>query len=90
MIHQVSGGFSGQSTDIEIQAREALYLRDELDRGLAKNTGQTYEKVRADTERDYFIRVHACGGCTGLPNSSRIPSAVKATNNGNVTTNTTR
>jgi len=55
MIHQVSGGFSGQATDIEIQAREALALRKRLDEMLSENTGQPYEKVSADTDRDYFM-----------------------------------
>jgi ATP-dependent Clp protease, protease subunit len=55
MIHQVSGGFSGQAADIEIQAREALALRKRLDEMLSENTGQPYEKVSADTDRDYFM-----------------------------------
>jgi ATP-dependent Clp protease protease subunit len=55
MIHQVSGGFSGQATDIEIQAREALALRKRLDEMLSENTGQPYEKFSADTDRDYFM-----------------------------------
>jgi ATP-dependent Clp protease protease subunit len=55
MIHQVSSGFSGQATDIEIQAREVLDLRKKLDEMLSVNTGQPYEKVAKDTERDYFM-----------------------------------
>ena len=55
MIHQVSGGFQGQATDIEIQAREALALRKKLDEILAENTGQPFEKVSKDTDRDYFM-----------------------------------
>jgi ATP-dependent Clp protease, protease subunit len=55
MIHQLSGGFSGQSSDIEIHAREALAMRQRLDEIIAKHTGQSLEKVRADTERDYFL-----------------------------------
>jgi ATP-dependent Clp protease, protease subunit len=55
MIHQVSGGFSGQAADIEIHAREALALRRRLDEILAENTGQPYEKVSHDTDRDYFL-----------------------------------
>jgi ATP-dependent Clp protease, protease subunit len=55
MIHQVSGGFSGQATDIEIHAREALALRRRLDEILAENTGQPLEKVAQDTDRDYFL-----------------------------------
>jgi ATP-dependent Clp protease, protease subunit len=55
MIHQVSSGFQGQATDIEIQARETLSLRKKLDEMLAENTGQEYEKVAKDTERDYYM-----------------------------------
>ncbi|MCH8932110.1 MAG: ATP-dependent Clp endopeptidase proteolytic subunit ClpP [Nitrospinae bacterium] len=55
MIHQPSGGFQGQSTDIQIQAREILQIRERLDDILAKHTGQAKEKVRDDTERDNFM-----------------------------------
>ena len=55
LIHQVSGGFQGPATDIEIHAREALSLRLRLDEILAKHTGQELEKVAHDTERDYFM-----------------------------------
>jgi ATP-dependent Clp protease protease subunit len=55
LIHQVSGGFQGPATDIEIHAREALNLRRRLDEILAKHTGQDIEKVARDTERDYFM-----------------------------------
>jgi ATP-dependent Clp protease protease subunit len=55
MIHQLSGGFSGQSSDIEIHAREALAMRKRLDEIIAKHTGQPIDKVRTDTERDYFM-----------------------------------
>lgn len=55
LIHQVSGGFEGPATDIEIHAREALSLRRRLDEILAKHTGQELEKVEHDTERDYFM-----------------------------------
>jgi len=55
LIHQVSGGFQGPATDIEIHAREALNLRSRLDEILAKHTGQELEKVAHDTERDYFM-----------------------------------
>jgi len=55
MIHQVSGGFSGQATDIEIHAREALSIRRKLDEILALHTGQDFDKVSQDTERDYFM-----------------------------------
>lgn len=55
MIHQPSGGASGQATDIEIHARDILKTRDQLNRILAANTGQTVEKIERDTERDYFM-----------------------------------
>ena len=55
LIHQVSGGFQGPATDIEIHAREALSLRLRLDEILAYHTGQELEKVAHDTERDYFM-----------------------------------
>ncbi len=55
LIHQVSGGFQGPATDIEIHAREALALRRRLDEILAKHSEQDLEKVEKDTERDYFM-----------------------------------
>ena len=55
MIHQVSGGFSGQASDIEIHAREALAIRKRLDEILAFHTGQDVETVSHDTERDNFM-----------------------------------
>ncbi len=55
MIHQPLGGAQGQATDIDIHAREILKMRDELNDILAKHTGQDIEKIRKDTERDYFM-----------------------------------
>ena len=55
LIHQVSSGFQGQATDIEIHAREIIDVRKRLDRIIAKHTGQDFEKVTRDTERDYFM-----------------------------------
>ena len=55
LIHQVSSGFQGQATDIEIHAREIIDIRQRLDHIIAGHTGQTYEKVSKDTERDYFM-----------------------------------
>ncbi|HOZ06299.1 MAG TPA: ATP-dependent Clp endopeptidase proteolytic subunit ClpP [Arenimonas sp.] len=55
MIHQPSGGAQGQATDIAIQAKEILYLRERLNAELAQNTGQTIEKIAQDVERDYFM-----------------------------------
>jgi ATP-dependent Clp protease protease subunit len=55
LIHQVSGGFQGQGTDIEIQAREVLDLKRRLEQIIAGHTGQPLEKVSKDMERDYFM-----------------------------------
>ncbi len=55
MIHQPSGGAQGQASDIEIQAREILYLRERLNGILAEKTGQTIEQIAKDTERDNFM-----------------------------------
>ena len=55
MIHQPSGGAQGQATDIEIQAREILKLRESLNVILAERTGQKLEKIRLDSERDFFM-----------------------------------
>jgi ATP-dependent Clp protease protease subunit len=55
MIHQLSGGFQGQGTDIEIHAREALRLKQKLNEILARHTGQPLERIEKDTERDYFM-----------------------------------
>ena len=55
MIHQPSGGAQGQATDIEINAREILKIRDRLNRILAERTGQPLEKIEKDVERDYWL-----------------------------------
>ena len=55
MIHQPSGGFQGQSTDIEIHAKEILYLRGKLNAILAHHTGKTAKEIDRDTERDNFM-----------------------------------
>jgi len=55
LIHQPLGGFQGQATDINIQAREILRLKDELNQILSQITGQTLDKITADTERDYYM-----------------------------------
>lgn len=55
MIHQPLGGAQGQAIDIEIQAREILYLKEKLNEILAYHTGQPLEKLAADTERDFFM-----------------------------------
>lgn len=58
MIHQPLGGAQGQATDIEIQAKEILYLKQRLNEALARNTGQPLEKIAEDTERDFFMSPH--------------------------------
>lgn len=58
MIHQPLGGTQGQASDIHIHAKEILRLRDELNQILADHTGQKLDKIREDTERDYFMAAH--------------------------------
>lgn len=55
MIHQPMGGFQGQATDVDIQAREILKMRQRLNEILAHHTGQSIEKIGIDTERDFFM-----------------------------------
>jgi len=55
LIHQPLGGVSGQATDIDIQAREILKLREKLNEILMKHTGQSYKNIQHDTDRDYFM-----------------------------------
>ena len=55
MIHQPLGGFQGQATDISIHAQEILRLRDDLNQILARHSGQSMERIAADTERDFFM-----------------------------------
>ena len=55
MIHQPSGGAQGQASDIDIQAREILYLRGRLNNMLAQHTGKSVEEIAKDTERDNFM-----------------------------------
>ena len=55
MIHQPSGGAQGQASDIEIQAKEILYLRERLNRLLSEATGQPIERIARDTDRDNFM-----------------------------------
>lgn len=56
MIHQPLGGFQGQAADIDIQAKEILRLRDELNGILVDHTSQSLEKIQQDTDRDYYMR----------------------------------
>ncbi|OGA10825.1 MAG: ATP-dependent Clp endopeptidase, proteolytic subunit ClpP [Betaproteobacteria bacterium RIFCSPLOWO2_12_FULL_65_110] len=55
MIHQPMGGFQGQASDVEIHAREILYLRQRLNEIMAKHTGQDVDKISRDTDRDNFL-----------------------------------
>ena len=55
MLHQPMGGFQGQATDIEIHAREILKVKDTLNTIIANHTGQSLEKIRTDTDRDFFM-----------------------------------
>jgi ATP-dependent Clp protease protease subunit len=55
MLHQPMGGFQGQATDIEIHAREILKVKDTLNSIIARHTGQEFDKVRIDTDRDFFM-----------------------------------
>ena len=55
MIHQPLGGMEGQATDIEIHAKEILYLKEKLNKILSKNTGQTVKTIEKDTDRDNFL-----------------------------------
>jgi ATP-dependent Clp protease protease subunit len=55
MIHQVMGGMEGQQKDIEIQAKEMLRIKDQINSILAKHTGQNVKKIELDTDRDYFM-----------------------------------
>jgi ATP-dependent Clp protease protease subunit len=59
MIHQPMGGFQGQASDIEIHAKEILYLKQRLNEMLARHTGQTLEKIEHDTDRDNFLSAEA-------------------------------
>jgi ATP-dependent Clp protease protease subunit len=55
LIHQVMGSFTGQASDVDIQAREILRLREELNTILARHTGQPLERISLDTDRDYYM-----------------------------------
>ena len=59
MIHQPLGGYQGQATDIEIHAREILYIKERMNRLMAHHSGRTYEELQRDTERDNFLSAEA-------------------------------
>jgi len=77
MIHQPSGGTQGQATDIEIQAREILYLRERLNTLMAEHTGQPVEKIARDVERDFFMNAEQAKqyGIVDQIHTSRVPAA---------------
>ncbi|OGW61461.1 MAG: ATP-dependent Clp endopeptidase, proteolytic subunit ClpP [Nitrospirae bacterium RIFCSPHIGHO2_01_FULL_66_17] len=79
MIHQPLGGFQGQATDIGIHAKEILKTREHLNHVLAKHTGQSLERIRMDTERDFFLSSEEAREY-GLIDAilERVPVAVKA------------
>ena len=58
MLHQPMGGFQGQATDVDIQAREILRLREELNRILMEHTGRDMEQIQRDTDRDFYMSGH--------------------------------
>src|SRR5207248_2378988 len=62
LIHQPSGGFQGQATDIQIHAQEILRIRKTLNDILAEHTGQPIEKIERDTERDFFMSAEEAKG----------------------------
>lgn len=59
LIHQPLGGFSGQATDIDIQAKEILYVKGKMSELLSKHSGQNVDQVRKDTDRDYYMGAEA-------------------------------
>jgi ATP-dependent Clp protease protease subunit len=81
LIHQPSGGFEGQSADVEIQAREILALRDRVDEIYAHHTGQTVERVHEDMERDRFFtseQANEYGLIDRVISSQHLPGRVAA------------
>ena len=79
MIHQPSGGFQGQASDIDIQAREVLKLKQRLNELLAKHTGQTIERIERDSDRDNFMDAEAAVeyGLIDTVLSQRLDSSAK-------------
>jgi ATP-dependent Clp protease, protease subunit len=77
MIHQPSGGAQGTAADVEIQAREILFLRERLNKLMADHTGQPVERIAKDVERDYFMSAEAARdyGMIDRILETRLPSA---------------
>ena len=80
MIHQPSGGFQGQASDIDIHAREVLKLRARLNEIMAKHTGQTVERIERDSDRDNFMDAEAAVeyGLIDTVLEKRVEAAVKS------------
>ncbi len=85
MIHQPLGGAQGQATDIEIQAKEILYLKQKLNGHLADHTGQPLSKIEEDTERDFFMSAEESKEyglidqvISRRPSASNPPEAIEA------------
>jgi len=76
LIHQPLGGFSGQATDIDIQAKEILRTRAKLNEILAKHTGQDLKKVSKDTDRDYYMSAEEAQEY-GLVDEVLVPKAAE-------------
>ena len=55
MLHQVAGGARGQATEIEITAKQIIKIKERLNKILAKHTGQSFEKIEKDTDRDFYL-----------------------------------
>ena len=77
MIHQPSGGAQGTAADVEIQAKEILYLRERLNKLMSDHTGQPVERIAKDVERDYFMSAEAAKdyGMIDRILETRLPSA---------------
>jgi ATP-dependent Clp protease protease subunit len=58
LIHQPMGGFQGQASDVDIQAREILRLREELNQIMVRHTSQSMDRIQTDTERDFYMTGH--------------------------------
>ena len=80
MIHQPSGGFQGQASDIDIHAREILKIRERLNKIMSKHTGQTVERIERDMERDHFMEAESAVEYGLVDNvlAKRVDAAPKA------------
>jgi len=76
LIHQPLGGFSGQASDIDIQAQEILRTRERLNQILSRHTGQALDKVRKDTDRDYYMSAEEAKEY-GLIDDMLLPKSLK-------------